>query len=176
MIHRGIIRVAILALFILTFTQLHAQEAKPQPQISTYKLDYTFSELQDAKRINTRSYTVLVRSTDRGSIRLGNRVPIMVETSKEGSNQMQYLDIGVNIDCRVEPASESDITLFTNVESTSAAPEQPGENRTGSPVLRQLRYQLNNTVSLNKPTILATADEPDGTRRFQIEVTATKVR
>lgn len=176
MTSKTITKFAVCSVFVLASTVLCAQESKPQSPISTYKLDYLFSELQDNKRINTRSYTVLVRSMDRGSIRLGNRVPIITGSSKEGGSQMQYLDIGMNIDCRVEPGSESDITLFTNVENTSAAPEQPGENRTGSPVLRQLRYQLNNIVPLNKQTLLGSADEVDGTRRYQVEVTATKVR
>jgi hypothetical protein len=166
---------AICFVFMLVSSSLPAQE-KPQSSISTYKLDYVFSELQDNKRINTRSYTVLLRLMDRGSIRLGDRVPIVAGSSKEGVSQFQYLDVGMNIDCRVEPASESDITLFTNVENTSAAPEQPSENRTGSPVLRQVRYQMENVVPLNKQILLGSADEVNGTRRFQIEVTATKVR
>jgi len=166
----------LISLVLIAATALCAQEAKPQSFGGTYKLDYVFSEVQDNKRINTRSYTVLVGGTDRGSIRVGDRVPILVGSTKEGGNQIQYLDIGMSIDCRIAPGSESDISLFTNVENSSVAPEQPGENRTGNPVVRQVRYQLNNLVPLNKPTLLGSADEVDGTRRIQIEVTVTKVR
>ena len=175
MTKKMIISFALFSVFVLAAIALPAQE-KPQSPISTYKLDYVFSELQDNKRINTRSYTVLLRLMDRGSIRLGDRVPIMTSGSKDSGNQMQYLDVGMNIDCRVEPSSESDIALFTNVENTSVAPEQPGENRTGSPMLRLVRYQMENVVPLNKQTVLGTADEVNGTRRLQIEVTATRVR
>ena len=167
---------AIWLLVVLVTTELGAQELKPQMPTSTYKLDYVFSELQDGKRINARSYSALVRLMDKGSIRLGNRVPILVANSKDGGNQIQYLDIGVNIDCRVEQEVEGGVTLFTNVETSSLAPEQPGENRTGDPVIRQVRYQTDNVVSLGKATLLSSADEVDGTRRLQIEVTATKVR
>ena len=167
---------AIWLLVVLVTTELGAQELKPQMPTSTYKLDYVFSELQDGKRINARSYSALVRLMDKGSIRLGNRVPILVANSKDGGNQIQYLDIGVNIDCRVEQEVEGGVMLFTNVETSSLAPEQPGENRTGDPVIRQVRYQTDNVVPLGKGTLLGSADEVDGTRRLQIEVTATKVR
>jgi len=166
---------AIFLTVVLAATTLRAQEAKPNSLTSTYRLDYLFSEMQDNKRINARSYTVLVRSMDKGSIRIGSRIPIVVG-SKDGGNQIQYLEIGVNIDCRVELEQDSAITLFTNVETSSLAPEQPGENRTGDPVIRQVRYQIDNVVPLGKQTLLSSADEIDGTRRLQIEVTAARVR
>jgi len=177
MFHNNLHGFAIWLLVVLVTTELGAQETRPpQMPTSTYKLDYVFSELQDGKRINARSYSALVRLMDKGSIRLGNRVPILVANSKDGGNQIQYLDIGVNIDCRVEQEVEGGVMLFTNVETSSLAPEQPGENRTGDPVIRQVRYQTDNVVPLGKGTLLGSADEVDGTRRLQIEVTATKVR
>jgi|SRR5215475_7333619 len=180
MICNSLQRFAIYLVVISAATVARAQEPKPltptwKPPTSTYKLDYVFSEMQDGKRINARSYSALVRLSDKGSIRLGNRVPVMTANAKEG-NQFQYLDIGVSIDCRVEQEVESGITLFTNVETSSLAPEQPGENRTGAPVIRQIRYSVDNVVPLGKQTLLGSADEVDGTRRLQIEVTATKVR
>jgi len=150
MLRHNLCRFAISFLMIFAAIALRAQESKPQPPTSTYKLEYVFSEVQDGKRINATS-------------------------SKEG-NQIQYLDIGVNIDCRVEQELESGITLFTNVETSSLAHEPPGENRTDNPVIRQVRYQVDSVVPLGKSTLLGSADEVDGTRRLQIEVTATKVR
>ena len=186
MIWNNLQKSAICLVVISAALAVQAQESKPQPQpqlqpptskapTSTYKLDYVFSEMQDGKRINARSYSALVRLSDRGSIRLGNRVPVVSASSKEG-NQFQYLDIGVNIDCRVEQELDSGINLFTNVETSSLAPDQPGENRTGAPVIRQIRYSLDNVVPLGKQTLLGSADEVDGTRRLQVEVTVTKVR
>ena len=40
---------------VLAATTLWAQEQKPPASNNTYKLDYVFSELQDNKRVNTRS-------------------------------------------------------------------------------------------------------------------------
>jgi hypothetical protein len=148
----------------------------PERPTGVYQIDYTFSENQGGKRVNVRTYRTLVRTREKGSIRIGNRVPIAIGMSKEsGANEMTYLDVGVNIDCRVEQELDSAVALFTNVEISSLAPEQSG-NRSGNPVLRQLRYQLDDIVPVGKETLIASADEVDGTRRLQVEVLATKVR
>jgi hypothetical protein len=166
---------------LLAAPALFGQEAKPpQPPpfpTGVYKLDYVFSEVQNGKRVNARSYTALLHSGDRGSIRLGNRLPIVTSGSQESAiHQVTYMDIGMNIDCRVEREVDSGIALFTSVDMTSLAPEQPGENRSGNPVVRQTKIQVDSIVPLGKQTLLSSADEVDGTGRFDFEVTATKLR
>ena len=163
-------------LVVVFAATLWAQEPKPQSPPSTYKLDYVFSELQDGKRINARSYTILLRATDKAVVKIGSRVPIVTGNTKEGDTQIQYLDIGMNIDGRIGQELDSGIYLVTSVDVESLAPEQPGENRRGDPVIRQVKYQTENTVPLGKLTLLGGADEVDGTRRLQIEVTAAKMR
>lgn len=157
-----------------------AQETKPRSSNEVYKVEYVFSELQDNKKVNARSYTILIQPLEKGSLRLGSRVPVATGSSAtSGSKEMnplvnttfQYLDIGVNIDCTVEP-SDPDVALRTNVDISSLAPE----NRIGQPIVRTTRIQLHNLVPPAKPTILTTADEVDTTGRFQIEATVTKVK
>lgn len=168
--------VCVAVMFVPGF--IHAQDAKPARPASVYKIDYVFSELQNDKRMNTRSYTVLVGSTDRGSIRLGNRFPVW-STTKDGSNSFSYIDLGVNIDSRVEdiglPDSSSAVALYTTVEMTSIAPDQH-DTRSDSPIVRQIKFQNQNVIPLGKQVLLSSADEIDGTRRLQVEVTATKIR
>jgi len=161
-------------------TAVHAQEAKPRPSNDVYKVEYLFSELQDNKKVNTRTYTVLVGSTEKASVRLGSRIPIAVGAQvtsggKEGSTvlptQFQYMDVGVNIDCSVDPL-ESDVGLRTNVDISRLAPE----NRIGQPIVRNTRISVHNVVPLGKQTMVASADEVDTPGRFQIEATVTKVK
>ena len=176
MIHRIAKKVAMVLTVASLMPCLLAQESKPQSSgsvNSVYKLDYVFSEIQNGKRINTRNYTTLLRVGERGSIRLGNRVPVLTGAN----NAFQYIDIGVNVDCRVNLATvDSGIALFTSIDMSSVAPEQPGENRTGNPIVRQTKVQMDNIVSLDKKTLLGSADEVDGTGRFEFEVTATRMR
>ena len=179
MSYRNLSRFAICLIAFYLPMQLHAQEAKAPVSTSVYKIDYVFSELQNDKKVNARSYSVLVRSRNRGSIRLGNRFPVAT-SDKDGGTQFQYLDIGVSIDSRVEDSDLADgsstVDLFTNVDISSIAPEQPAENRTGSPIVRQIKFQNENIVPLGKLVLLSSGDEVDGTRRLQVEATVTKVR
>ena len=175
MLHKTLNNMALYLAVLLATTTLWAQEQKPPTSNGTYKLDYVFSELQDNKRVNARNYTILLRVMNKGVLKQGNRVPILVG-EKEGTNQIQYLDIGLSIDCRVRQELDSAIELETTADTSSIVAESQGSNRTGDPAIRQIRYDLENIVPLGKPTLLGSADEIDGTRRFQIEVTATKVR
>jgi hypothetical protein len=109
---------------------------------------------------------------------LGSRFPVATGT-KDGSTEFQYLDIGVNIDSRVEDSDLPDansVDLFTTVDISTLAPDQPAENRTGAPVVRQIKFQNDNIVPYGKQVLLSSADEVDGTRRLQVEATVTKVR
>ncbi len=170
---------AIIPMLATAFVAAQAQEAaalKPERPSGVYKVDYVFSEVQGGKRVNVRNYSTLVRVGERGSIRLGDRVPILFGDPKEPRTQLQYLDLGVNIDCRVEQELEAGVGLYTNIDISSVAPQQPGENRTGTPTVRQMKFQFDEIVPVGKQTLIGSADEVDGTRKIEIEVTAAKVR
>lgn len=179
MIYRSIRKLALISALMVAFVGAYAQRetaSNSERPTGVYKLDYVFSEQQDGKRVNVRNYSTLVRVGDRGSIRLGDRVPIVVGDSKEGGTQIQYLDIGVNIDCRVEQEVAAGVGLYSSIDISSVAPQQPGENRTGTPTVRQMKFQLDEIVPVGKQTLIGSADEVDGTRKIEIEVTAAKVR
>jgi hypothetical protein len=158
--------------------QEHAQEQKqeqktsPAPQSnSVYRLEYVFSEVQNGKKVNARAYTMVVRTGERGSIRLGSRVPVPT-----ANQQFQYVDLGVNIDCRVERDADAGVVLVTNSQVSSVPPDQPNENRNLPPIIRNTQIQAESIVPLEKRTLIGSADQVDGTGRFDLEVTATKVR
>src|ERR1022692_785038 len=75
----------VLALLIPAAAKSHAgqlesqaQEAsrKEAPQLGVYHLDFVWSELEGAKRLNSRSYTMDVNESRRGRLRVGTRVPV----------------------------------------------------------------------------------------------------
>jgi hypothetical protein len=179
MLLKHVSRLALLSTIFLLVISCFGQEEKPQPAAqsnSAYRLEYVFSELQNGKKINSRAYSTLINVGERGSIRLGSRIPIITSQSAADFKQFQYLDIGANIDCRIVRETDAGVALYTTVDMTSAAPEQPGENRTGAPIVRQTKMQVNNIVPLEKRTLIGSGDQIDGTGRFDLEVTATKVR
>lgn len=153
-----------------TQEQKQEQRTPPTPQSnSVYRLEYVFSEVQNGKKINSRAYTMIVRAGERGSIREGSRVPV----SMGGS--FQYVDVGLNIDCHVREA-DSGVALSTTSDISSVAPDQPNENRNLPPIIRTTKIQEESIVPLEKRTLVGSADQVDGTGRFDLEVSATKVR
>src|SRR2546423_13565956 len=104
-----------------------AQEKKPEPQHHAYKVDVTLTESENGKTINNRSYTMLVNDGQVGNIRQGNRIPINSSgiSLKDQSpiTQIQYIDIGLNLDCRLVQTNEG-LLLRTALDMSSLAPEQ----------------------------------------------------
>ena len=144
---------------------------KIEPGQVSFKLDFLLSELEDGKKINTRSYSMIVREGEWGKIRLGDRVPVAVGHG----DQYQYLDVGTSLDSRAGKELDSGLPLSVTADVSSIVPEQKGESRP-APLIRQLKYQLDAIVPLGKTTLISSADEIVGSRRLQIEVTATKIR
>src|SRR5436309_3177405 len=166
------IRIAVLVLAIgcALFAQDNRPAAVPHgPEHSTdaYKVDYVFSEMQDGKRVNARSYTVLIRAGDKANIRLGSRVPFMTGSPKEGvPPQYQYLDIGMDVDASIERAADSGVApdsgvaLITVLDVSRVAAEKPEQGRSFlPPVIRSTKLQIRTIVPLGKPTLLTSADE-----------------
>jgi hypothetical protein len=149
-----------------------------RPRVATYRLDFLLTEFESGKKVNARSYQLVVHSNGtREAARVGSRVPIV--TGGTGSpaplQQIQYMDIGVNIDCKLE-GPEDNLVLGGNVEVSGITAPAGGDATHGNPVVRQSRVSFSSGVTAGKQTTIANLDEVDGPRRMQIDVTATKVK
>jgi hypothetical protein len=140
-----------------------------QKPVAEYRIEFTVREIEDGKRLNSRNYMMVVEDGDWGKIRLGNRVPY-----KSTENQFQYQDVGMNIDCRPREREDS-VALVIHVDFSSLAP-QTEMAPTFNPVFRTERTDVGSVVTPGKPTLVATMDDVVTNRRFEIEVTATKVK
>jgi hypothetical protein len=150
-----------------------ADKPREERPLSFYKLEFVLRELQDGKVINTRNYLMTVENGDRGSTKTGARVPIAMGTTDK---QYNYLDIGVNIDCRVVGRDDY-ASIATTVEISSfALPEQTSNTSGLPPVLRQVRTNMAAVVPVNKPTVIGSIDDANSTKRYEIAVTATRLK
>jgi hypothetical protein len=149
-------------------------ETKPKsPEaraISAYKLEYNIYETEGGKRVNTRSYTLVLTDNDRrGMIRTGSRVPITMNFasgSDSRSATVQYQDVGLTIEAKLDH-----LILTTNIDMSSIAPEQSGQG--GNPIIRSSKADATATVMLRKPMLLASIDDSLSKRSYQVEVTVT---
>lgn len=144
----------------------NSAETRP---VSFYKVEYTLRELQDGKAINSRNYMITVQDHQWGEAKVGARVPINIG----GTTQWQYMDIGINIRCK--PNGMNDFTgLQTSVEISSFA--LPEEKTAGQPVVRQMKTDMDAIVPNGKQTVIGGIDDVNSTKRYEISVTATKLR
>ncbi|HTS68688.1 MAG TPA: hypothetical protein VMO17_06865 [Terriglobia bacterium] len=152
-----------------------AKQSEPQLKpADTYKVEFTVNELDNGKKINARVYSMQIRAeavprfSDMKRLRVGTRVPIST-----GHDQFQYMDVGMNIDCRLLPMTNSKVAIGTSLEYSSLGGETTPAPQ--NPVIRNVRSDVEAIVLLDKPTVLAEMDDVASTHRYTFEVKVTKV-
>jgi hypothetical protein len=171
-----------MALFLTGFASLpwaSAQEAAKEGETQlkpadSYHVEFTVNELDSGKKINSRSYSMLLRAqgfphwTDWKRLRVGSKIPI-----RSGTNQFQYMDVGMDIDCRLMPMENGKVGISTTWEYSSLGGEP--EHETQSPVIRHVRSEVEAVVHMDKPTVISEVDDVASTHRYVFEVKVTKI-
>ena len=138
-----------------------------------YKLDFVVKEVEGAKVLNARAYSMIVsteKSTQNSSIRAGSRVPT---PTSPGSAQFNYIELGVNIDCRSVQEIANELSVFVTAEVTSTLQETTS---TLPPVLRQNKWSSSVLAPLKKAIVVFSSDDVTTKRQMQVELTATPMR
>jgi len=141
----------------------------------SYRLDFTLSELEDGKKMNSREYSMSLNAGDQNEIKIGTRVPVEVKQS-----EIQYLDVGTNIWSRLRDRADvqwlsNDVMLNIRSElSNFAIPDQQAQGM--RPTIRQIRIDSSVIATPGKQMIVGSADDPNSKRQFQLEVLVTKVK
>ena len=140
-----------------------------QKPVAAYRIELNVREVEDGKRLNSRNYLMVIKDDDWSRMRVGNRVPY-----QSGSTQYQYTEVGMSVDCRPRDLGDS-IGLTIRVEFSGLAPQTP-PTPTGAPVFRTDKVDIESVVTPGKPTLVGSMDDVLSNRRYEIEVTATKVK
>ncbi len=151
--------------------------ATPQPAPKHYyKLNFVLRETDEGKVLNQRAFTLNISAEpphvggippEWWNVRSGTRVPI------SGSKDVNYLDVGVNLDVRAEEAPEG-----LQMQITSEVSSLGTENGAGAsaPAIRQVKVRSAVQAPIGKPTVVFTADDPASKHRFELEVTPMRER
>ena len=147
----------------------------------TYRVTYTLTDLEAGKRVGTRHLALVVVPGERTYLKQGSRVPIVTGATegKESatSTQVQYLDVGLNVEAYLEGMHDS-VRLRTKIEQSSLADEKSGLG-TQDPMIRQATLEVTSTLTPGKAMVLGTmevpADAPGGLRKQEVEVVAELV-
>jgi hypothetical protein len=158
-----------------------AQEGKtelpPAPQARNdaryYHLEFVLKELGDDGRVvNSRTYHTDVSTDGRlSSVRTGTKIPIR---TNDKAGEIQYLDVGVSVDCSSAQETVQGLALQIKVEISSLA-NPPAGAEASTPIVRQNRWQSMTQLPIGKPTIVFSSDNLENKGRMQVEVTATPI-
>jgi hypothetical protein len=166
---------------------LRAQEEKPKADtkpaevahgaprpVSWYRIDLTVTEFEDGKKLNARHYTLHINDIgDRSLTKFGTRVPV-ARSAQNGD--FNYVDVGLSINMRiVGPRGEPNMLEMGFELSSFAIPEQAKQSAPGVPILRQVQTSDSIPVTVSKPIVVASLDDPNSTKRYQFEATITKL-
>lgn len=159
-----------------------AKASKVEDSVDAYRVDLSFNELEDGKKLNTRQYSIDLTGGRPNEIKIGTRIPVAVGSSSSssssesggGSVQYQYIDVGTHISAQlISHGGELHVSADTSSLDTTAGPAQSSAL---GPVIRQIRIEGSTVPVMGKPIIIGSADDPNSKRQFQLEVTVTKLR
>lgn len=172
--HAALLAVTALAALL----PLHAQAPK-EPGL--YKVEINFRDGNDTGSMTDRRYTFLATEQRKAVFKAGSKSPVVsgsFEPQASGtmvSTQFTYLDIGVSIDCTVQ-AVGARAALHGTLDLTNIVPgEYVSVGAVRNPTIRQTKLDLDATMELGKPTVVAAIDDPLSARKLQVEATITKV-
>lgn len=142
--------------------------------IALYKFTYSITQVEDGKRTGTQRYMLLAGAGEQANFKEGHRVPIVTgkigNDSSAADTQFQYVDIGLNINARLDGSS-----LRTKVEESAVADEKSSVG-IQDPVIRQIQLETIATITPGKPATLGSLDIPNSTRHQEVEVLVERVQ
>ena len=148
-----------------------AAPSQGRMSIQPYRLDFSFNEVQDGKKINTRHYSLDLTAGIANQLKIGTRVPIA--TGPSDSN-FQYMDVGTRIWANISVEGGGDLRLMVTSEVSNL--DVADHNPATRPIVRQIEIEGSTLLVTGKPILVGSMDDPNYNRQFQLEVTATKLR
>jgi len=166
------------ACFVLLFLffggVLFAQESRPKADSaprSAWRFDVSVIEIEKDKRINDRTYTMLLLENRSETISSGNQIPIVTTTNNTTSTQ--YLSFGLKITCGVQETPNGVFQSHIDFEISSLVAEPKGTG--GNPLIRSVSGSSTFVMHPGQKEVVIKADDVNTERRYEVEVLATRV-
>ena len=163
-----------------------AKGSAPERTITPLRVQVVFTEYNGEKKISSLPYTLLVNADDRGpvaAIRMGLRVPIATGTGV--SRQLQYQNLGTNLDGRAEKTEDGRFILKLNVTRSSAYTQNSTEKAAGSgsseissetPVIQEFSNQVNLLIRDGQTVQTSMATDPINGHVLKVDVTVNVIK
>lgn len=146
--------------------QKSASPAKSAKLESLYRLNILLHVLNGTERLETKTYTMLLREDETGKLRILTKIPIR---GKEG--KLEYIEKGVKCDAEYD---ERDGLLFLELELhyTDFSSESTAEQR----LIQEIQFGVETILNPGASTIVSSLEGTEKNRRYEVEVNAEKVR
>ena len=131
--------------------------ADPAPQ-HVYRLDYTITEVAAGKPAETSAYTLTLEEQDVGELKLGKNMALRPSNAR--------VDVGLKIQAHYTTIG-NDVLLQSDVEVSAA--EDPT-------TIRKIAARGDALVTPGKPALVSSLDDPAAHKRYEVNVTVTKLR
>jgi Flp pilus assembly secretin CpaC len=158
------------------------------------KLLITLTEYDGATKISSLPYTIPIvvqKVPTVASVRVGARVPISAETSKDGKDTISYIDVGTNIDVLTSTTSDGRYSLTITVDRSSmyvpfrdkdgaihtkdwASGEAPPSS--SQPMIRQFRAHVVYLLRDGQPSEITSTTDPLSGHVLKLEAVATALK
>ncbi len=164
-----------------------AKPAETAKTMTPLRVQVVFTEFEGEKKLSSLPYTFLLNADEKGeraAVRMGLRVPIEIGSNMQ-AKQIQYLDVGTNLDGRAEKTEDGRFLLMLNVEKSSVyrpgASEKPAslggnEVSTAQPIVQQFRTQVNLLIRDGQTVQSTVATDPVTGHVLKVDVTANVIK
>ncbi len=138
---------------------------REEPSWNFYRLDYVVRELDGDRTVNSRSFSLSVQDRRWQELRISSSVPVATSSRAE---------VLFSVDAQPRE-HEGQVAVETRFEVRSLPEIASNESLLG-PLARTWRGSSTALVVPGKPTVIAVSDDPGSKHRFELEVTATRIK
>lgn len=142
-----------------------------------YRLSYTITEMDGTRKLGAETYALVIAPGTKTELKQDSKIPIVTGGSDNNAaghtSEIQYLDIGWNIEASLDGSSEG-LKLRTKLDQSSLADDK-SSSPSQDPVIRQTTLENSAVLTQGKSLQLGSFDIPGSTRREQVEVVSEVV-
>jgi Bacterial type II and III secretion system protein len=161
--------------------------------VTPLRVQVLFTEFDGEKKISSLPYTLPVNAEtplrgQKAALRMGLRVPIMTGASTTGSggpSQIQYLDVGTNLDGWASKSEDGRFNLHLNLERSSTYSSGTGQKTSPvgvyevtslQPVIQTFRAEVDLLIRDGQTMQSTVATDPISGRVTKVDVTVNVIK
>jgi hypothetical protein len=166
-------------------------KSKVEVLTTPIKVQIVFTEFEGDKKIKSLPYVMYMNAPDSSELRagwvkfrIGSRLPIYV-----GKNEMQYMDVGTNVDARSAYTGDGHVLLQMTLErswvegevsvpmtKSDSSPSDPSGGHFQEPIVRGFKSELDLKLREGQPVESNMATDPISGRVLKVEISFAVVK